>query len=96
MRNKLLDKITKSMLLRERYTPDFKSSLQALEEIVSTLNPRSDRDRGKVQLAKEQIFNLKKQFRSLDEELGTLRERVSVLEEDKGDNQNKALDKARK
>ena len=90
-----LDKITKSMLLRERYRPDFKSSLQALEEIISKLNPRSNKDRGRVQLAKEQIYNLKTQFRSLNEELETLRERVSVLEEYKDGNQNKVLDKAR-
>ena len=83
------------MLLRERYRPDFKSSLQALEEIISTLNPRSNRDRGRVQLAKEQIYNLKTQFRSLNEELETLRERVSVLEEYKDGNQNKVLDKVR-
>ena len=95
MKNNFLDKITKSFILNERYTPDFKSSLQALEEIVSTLNPRSNKDRGKVQLAKEQIFNLKKQFRGLNEELETLRERVSVLEENKDGNQNKVLDKAR-
>ena len=95
MKNNFLDKITKSFILNERYTPDFKSSLQALEEIVSTLNPRSNKDRGKVQLAKEQIFNLKKQFRGLNEELETLRERVSVLEEYKDGNQNKVLDKAR-
>ena len=95
MKNNFLDKITKSFIFNERYTPDFKSSLQALEEIVSTLNPRSNKDRGKVQLAKEQIFNLKKQFRGLNEELETLRERVSVLEEYKDGNQNKVLDKAR-
>ncbi len=90
-----LDKITKSFILKEGYTPDFKSSLQALEEIMSALNPRSSKDRGKVQLAKEQVFNLKKQFRKLNEELEMLREQVSVLEEYKGDSQNKSLNKAR-
>ena len=95
MKNKNIEAITKAFILNERFVPDHKSSVQALEEILTTLSPRSSRDRGKVQLAKEQLNNIKKHFRGLNEELEELREQVAVLEEYQSNTRNKTLNKAR-
>jgi len=95
MKNKSINAITKAFLLNERYIPDCNSSIQALDEIVSAIKPRNKKDAGRIQIAKEQINNLKKHFKSLNEEISSLKEQLSVLEEDQVKSQNSTLDKVR-
>lgn len=91
-----INTITKAFILNERYIPDCNSSLQALDEIISSIKPRNKKDAGRMQIAKEQVNNLKRHFKNLNEEINLLKEKISVIEEEQTKGQNSKLDKARK
>ena len=79
----LLNKLTKSFLLYEVNRPDFKASVQALDEIISNWRPRTKRERNRLDLAREQLYNIKGHFRKVNKQLQELQERLNVLEEEK-------------
>ena len=79
----LLNKLTKSFLLKEGHRPDFKASVQALDEIISNWRPRTKRERNRLDLAREQLYNIKGHFRKVNKQLQELQERLNVLEEEK-------------
>ena len=96
MSKTLLNKAIKAMMLGEAFKPDHKASLQALEEIIGQMNPRNSKDRARHQLALEQVGNLIRQFRKLEEENSDLKEQLNVIEEDATNKQNDSLNKGRK
>jgi hypothetical protein len=77
----ILNNITKKFLLEEGYKPNFKASVQALDEIISNWRPRTKRERNRLDLAREQVY--KGHFRNVSKQLQELQERLNVLEEDK-------------
>ena len=79
----ILNNITKKFLLEEGYKPNFKASVQALDEIISNWRPRTKRERNRLDLAREQVYNIKGHFRNVSKQLQELQERLNVLEEDK-------------
>jgi hypothetical protein len=79
----ILNNITKKFLIKEGYKPDFKASVQALDEIISNWRPRTKRERNRLDLAREQVYNIKGHFRNVNKQLQELQERLNVLEEDK-------------
>ena len=79
----ILNKLTRKFLLNEGYKPDFKASVQALDEIISNWRPRTKRERNRLDLAREQLYNIKGHFRKVNNQLQELQERLNVLEEEK-------------
>lgn len=96
MSKTLLNKAIRAMLLGESFKPDHKASLQALEEILGQMNPRNSSDRSRHQLALEQVGNLKRQFRKLQEENSELKEQINVIEETAKAKHNNKLNKGRR
>jgi|TARA_B110000211_G_C13943905_1_gene493013 predicted RNase H-like nuclease (RuvC/YqgF family) len=78
-----LDKITKGFILNEVHSPDAKTYLQSLSDIVEQMKPSSIRDRRRIQLAKENISKLRNQFRHIEERVNSLEEQLRVIEESK-------------
>ena len=60
--------------------------IQGLEEIVSNLKPRTITEKRRVSLAKQHLREVKRYARKMQNEMHLLQERVSILEESKGDN----------
>jgi len=79
----ILHKLTKKFLLNEGYKPDFKASVQALDEIISNWRPRTKREKNRLDLAREQLYNIKGHYRRVNRQLQELQERLTVLEEEK-------------
>lgn len=92
MKNKKLNDITRNFLLNEGTSsqPSLKSRLFSLEEMVSTLIGRTVSENRKLEIIREQISNLKKDIRRLEErnslleeENKELQEKLVILEENK-------------
>ena len=76
--------MTKRFLLGETLDkPRLKSYIQSLEEIVYSIRPSSKSESRRLEIAKEQVRNIKRHSRRLAERVKTLEERISTLEENK-------------
>jgi hypothetical protein len=67
--------------LKEGSSKGFMASLQAVQESLSNLRPSSKRDAYRVQLATEQLVQLKRHFRQMNEQIVSLEEQLKVLSE---------------
>jgi len=78
-------KMTKKFLLGETKSkePGMMSHLQALEETLGLLQPRSKSDSRRVEIAREHLRGMKRQYRRIIQENKKLQEKVSLLEEEK-------------
>ena len=76
-------KITKSFLLNEKLTIDAAASVQALQDIISSVRVTNKRDSNRISLAKEHIRGIKRHLRSLNERIHSLEEELKILTEDK-------------
>jgi len=79
-----LNQISKNFLLNEMKARNPRAYLQSLQDVVEQIRPSSKKDSNRLQLAKEHISSLKRQFRKLQEQVNTLEEQLKVLEESKG------------
>ena len=76
--------MTKRFLLGETLDkPGLMSYIQSLEEIVYSIRPSSKSESRRLEIAKEQVRNIKRHSRRLTERVRTLEERISTLEENK-------------
>ena len=79
-----LRKMTRNFLLGETLDkPGLMSYIQSLEEIVYSIRPSSKSESRRLEIAKEQVRNIKRHSRRLTERVRTLEERISTLEENK-------------
>lgn len=80
-----LNKLTRKFIMSEGTyrEPSLRSYLQALEETLTKLSPRSQTDSRRLEVMKEQVRGIKRHFRRLEEENKKLQEQISVLEESK-------------
>tara|TARA_R100001594_G_C3931502_1_gene238272 strand:+ start:157 stop:396 length:240 start_codon:yes stop_codon:yes gene_type:complete len=76
-------KITKSFLLNEKFTIDAAASVQALQDIVSSVRVTNKRDSNRIHLAKEHIRGIKRHLRGLNERIDALESELSLLKEEK-------------
>ena len=60
---------------------NFKTSVQAIFEILDSLRMPSQRDQHKIQIVKEQLVKMRRENRKLTERLQVLEEQVKILEE---------------
>ncbi|HIO67814.1 MAG TPA: hypothetical protein EYN41_05710 [Flavobacteriales bacterium] len=81
-----LNSMTKKFLLDEgKSAPSLASYVQAVEEIVNNLHPRSQTESRRIEIAKSHLKEIRRHSRRLEEKLVTLEEKLAILEENKED-----------
>ena len=83
----ILNKMTREFILNEGQVkgPDIHSYIQSLAEILQSIKPKSLKEARRLGVARQQIKEVRKMARRLDERINTLEEQVSLLEEYKED-----------
>ena len=76
-------KITKSFLLNEQFRLDAAASVQALNDIISSVRVTNKRDTNRINLAKEHLRGIKRHLRQLNEKVSNLEEELHLLKEEK-------------
>jgi len=85
--NDLLNRMTREFIVNEGLTngPDIHSYIQSLTEFLQSVKPRTLREANRIGVARQQIKEIRKMARRLDEKVNTLEEQVKLLEEYKED-----------
>ena len=80
-------KMTKDFLLHEGDIPEANilTYVQALSEVIANMKPRTQSEGRLLAMAKQQLKEIKKMARRMQEQISVLQERVNVLEEIKED-----------
>ena len=83
-------KMTRDFLVNEGRSPDANilAYVQALSETIANMKPRSQAEGRRLVMAKQQLKEIKKMARRMQEQISVLEERVNVLEEIKEDIDN--------
>jgi prophage DNA circulation protein len=83
-------KLTKQFLVNEGQLPDanIMTYVQALSETIANMKARSQAEGRRLTMAKQQLKEIKKMARRMQEQITVLEERVNVLEEIKEDIEN--------
>jgi len=63
--------------------PSVRSYVQSLSEILRNLNPKTQVERRRVEIALEHVREIKRHTRKLEEKVLMLEDKLKVLEEDK-------------
>jgi len=67
----------------ESQSPSMHSYLQSLKEILTNIRPSSTADSRRLEMAQQQLREIRRYTRRLNEKLTKLEEQVKVLEEGK-------------
>ncbi len=80
-------KMTKDFLLHEGDIPEANilTYVQALSEVIANMKPRTQSEGRRLAMAKQQLKEIKKMARRMQEQISVPEERVNVLEEIKED-----------
>lgn len=79
-----LNSITRKFLIGEGHNPpSVRSYVQSLSEILRNLNPKSQTEKRRVEIAMEHVREIKRHTRKLEERVMMLEEKLKVLEEGK-------------
>jgi sensor histidine kinase YesM len=80
-------KLTKQFLVNEGQLPDANilTYVQALSETIANMKPRSQAEGRRLAMARQQLKEIKKYAKRMQEQINVLEERVNVLEEIKED-----------
>ena len=80
-------KLTKDFLVNEGQISDTNilTYVQALSETIANMRPRSQAEGRRLAMAKQQLREIKKFAKRMQEQISVLEERVNVLEEIKED-----------
>ena len=78
-----LNRMTREFLLGEAKKPSVYSYIQSISETLDSIIPKTQRDMRRVEMAKTNLREVKREFRRINEQLQILEERVSLLEENK-------------
>ena len=74
-------KMTRLFLLGEGNKPDWKAYLQSIDEALSSLRIRTQKDTRRVELAKHNLKEIRRYMRRMEEQVTTLEEQLKILEE---------------
>lgn len=79
------DKMTRKFLMGEGAGKELgmMSHLQALQETLEMLQPRSQSDSRRVEIARDHLRGIKRHYRRMEQENKRLQEKLSILEEEK-------------
>ena len=78
------DALTRRFLLGEGKSAGLRSYIQNLGEVLGQINPRSRTDERRMEIAKENLREIKRHVRKLEEKVKSLEEHINILEEKKG------------
>jgi hypothetical protein len=83
-------KLTKEFLVNEGQSPDTNilTYIQALSETIANMRPRSQAEGHRLTMARQQLREIKRYAKRMQEQISVLEERVNVLEEIKEDVDN--------
>ncbi len=76
-------RLVRGFMLNETNRPSPASAIQAIREALTSLNPSSLRDKNRIHLALEQLGSVRRHVRSLTEEVSSLKEQLTLLEENR-------------
>ena len=79
----MINKIAKSLILKENFKIEPLASVQALYDIVNNIRVSNKRDNNRINLAKEHLRGIKRHLRSLNERINSLEEELNLLKEEK-------------
>lgn len=80
MRDDVFKKFEEFLLLENNFSPSVMSYIQSIQETLSTISPRTTRDYRRIEVAKDNIREIARMFKRMNEEMNTLREQVKLLE----------------
>ena len=76
-----LNKVTREFLVGESKKPSLQSYIQALSETLSKFRPRSMLESRRLEIANNQLKEIRRNVRKLEEQVNVLQEQLKVLEE---------------
>jgi hypothetical protein len=87
-------KMTKKFLLHEGEIPDVNimTYVQSITEIINNMRPRTQSEGRRLSMAKQQLKEIKKMARRMQEQIQILEQKVVVLEEIKEETENAKID----
>lgn len=77
------DKMTRNFILNEGNGPSVISYIQSLAEALNAMRPNTVADSRRLEIAKENLSNVKRHFRRLEEKISFLEEELKILQEEK-------------
>jgi len=77
------DRLTRRFLVGESKLVGVVSYIQNLSEILGQMRPRSKTDLRRMEIAKENLREIRRHVRKLEEKVTILEEHIGVLEEEK-------------
>lgn len=80
-----LDKAWRDFLTESVDEKNIYTYIQGLQEIISNLKPRTVTEKRRLQLAKQHLREVRRFARKLDNHIGVLEEKLTILEESTGD-----------
>ena len=83
MTRRFLRQISSDETLNEGKSPDIYSYIQTLGEILDNLRPKSVSERRRLDVARQQVREIRRHTRRLSERIALLEEQVQILEETK-------------
>jgi|TARA_R110000824_G_C14783771_1_gene632310 hypothetical protein len=78
-----LNRMTREFLLGESVKPSMESYVQSVLETLNAIMPGSQRDTRRVEIAKSNLREVRRQCRKMQEQIRVLEEQVNILEENK-------------
>lgn len=75
------DKMTRDFLLGEGMSVTMESRIQTLSELLGNMKPKSATEQRRLQVAMEQIHEIKKGYKKMLEEQKAMLEQLNVLKE---------------
>jgi len=85
MKNLKIDGIIRKFLISEGNfdNPSLRSRLSTLQELLNKISGKSLAESRRLEIIREQVFNIKREVRKLEEENKMLQEKLTLLEENK-------------
>lgn len=81
MKHNDYEKMTNSFILNEGSSPSVVSYIQSLAECLDSMRPNSVQDMRRLEMAKENLSNVRRQVKRLTEKVNILEEEMKVLQE---------------
>lgn len=73
--------MTQDFILNEGQGPSVVSYIQSLGEVLSSIKPATVSDNRRLEVAKDNLLNIKRHFRRMDERIKFLEEEVKLFQE---------------
>mgnify|MGYP001600521385 CR=1 FL=1 len=82
-------KMTRDFIVNEGQGPSINSYIQSLAEVLESISPKTISDARRLEVAKENLQNLRRHTRRLEEKIKFLEEEITVIRENEKYNEDK-------